>query len=178
MSIPRDKGYRPAADYLAAPSKTFSTGVNAYRIRALDYDSAVDNVFIGRGARNGLETGGAPLTEHAFVFTISPAHVLARRADVSLVAPADSAQTDSIPTLSWNPVPGAARYRVHIEGRNGIVYLVLTDATSHTVSSGDGILIEDLPMRSGLLYRWGVDAIDAGNRLIGTTQDQRALLIF
>ena len=175
---PEGLGYRPAADYLAAPSKTFSTGVNAYRIRALDYDPTVDNVYLGRGARNGLETGGAPLTEHAFVYSILPPHVLARRADVSLIAPADSALTDSIPTLSWNPVVGAARYRVHIEGRNGIVYLVLTDATSHTVSSGDGMLIEDLPMRSGLLYRWGVDAIDAGNRLIGTTRNQNALLIF
>lgn len=174
---PQGEGYRPAADYVAAPSKTFSTGVNAYRIRSLTFDNTVDNVFLGRGSRNGFETAAAPLTEHATVFQGFPPVALARRVDVPLVAPVDSAQTDSLPTLSWAAVPEAARYRVHIEGRNGIVYLVLTDATTHSVSGGVGIVLEDMPMRPGLLYRWGVDAIDAQNRIIGTTRTRNALLI-
>lgn len=174
---PDGQGYRPAADYLAAPSATFSTGVNAYRIRALDFDIAVENVYLGRGARNGLETTLAPLTEHAVMPPDFLPIDLARRFDAPLVAPVDSAQTDSIPTLSWAPVPNARRYRVHIEGRNGIVYLVLTDATSHTVGSGAGIVLENLPMRSGLLYRWGVDAIDGNNRIFATTRQLSALLI-
>lgn len=174
---PQGQGYRPAADYVAAPAKTFSTGVNAYRIRALSLDLSLDNTFLGRGSRNGFETTAAPLTEHAVVFQGFPPVELARRIDVPLVSPADSAMTDSIPTLTWAPVPQAARYRVVIEGRNGWVYVVITDATSNTVSDGTGIVIEDLPMRAGLLYRWGVDAIDAQNRIIGTTRSRRALLI-
>jgi hypothetical protein len=174
---PAGQGYRPAADYLAAPSKTFSTGVNAYRIRSLDFDTTVDNVFVGRGARNGLETTVAPLTEHAAVYKDFAPLDLARRVDVPLVAPVDSVMTDSIPTLSWSAVPNAARYRLHIEGRNGIVYYVLTGATTHTVGSGQAIVLEDIPMRGGLLYRWGVEAIDVNNRLIGTTTRTRALLV-
>ena len=174
---PQGAGYRPAADYVAAPSKTFSTGVNAYRIRSLTFDTTVDNTFLGRGSRNGLETGKAPLTEHAVVFQGFLPVALARRIDVPLLSPADSAQTDSLPTLSWGAVPDAAQYRVHIEGRNGFVYLVLVDATTHTVSDGSGIELENLPLRPGLLYRWGVDAIDPRNRIIGTTRERRALLV-
>ena len=84
---PEGQGYRPAADYLAAPSKTFSTGVNAYRIRSLDFDITVDNAFLGRGARNGLETTAAPLTEHAVVLLGFARARPARRADVSLASP-------------------------------------------------------------------------------------------
>ena len=174
---PGGQGFRPATDYIAAPSKTFSTGVNGYRMRALEWDPTIDNVFLGRGSRNGLESTAAPRTKPATVFLTSFPIEFARRVDVPLVAPVDSAQTDSLPTLSWAPVPNATRYRVFIEGRNGVVYYVVTDATTQAVGAAPDVLIENIPMRAGFLYRWGVDAIDAQNRLIGRTRERRALLI-
>jgi hypothetical protein len=101
----------------------------------------------------------------------------ARRVDVPLVAPGDSAEVDSLPTLSWAAVPNAARYRLHIEGRNGIVYLAIVDGLTQTVGVPPQFLIENIPMRGGFLYRWGVEAIDAQNRLIGVTRIRRALLV-
>ena len=37
---PGGTGFRPATDYVAAPTHTFSTGVNNYRIRSLTWDPA------------------------------------------------------------------------------------------------------------------------------------------
>ena len=174
---PAGAGFRPAADVVASPTKTYSTGYNEYRIRS---DVAPDptgwNDYLARGARRGMESSVSPLTEHAWV-PPGPALDFARRLDVTLLAPPDSAATDSTPTLSWAPTPGAARYLVRIRGRGGIVYLTLTDATTHRVEISAGIRFEDMPMRPGLLYRWEVLAISANNRLIGRTGTTRALLV-
>jgi hypothetical protein len=174
---PGGTGFRPATDYIAAPTHTFSTGMNNYRIRSLTWDPTVDNIFVGRGSRNGIESAAALKTEKATVPTSPFPLAFARRVDVPLVSPADSAMVDSLPTLSWSAVPGATRYRLQIEGRNGVVYSVLLDTTTHTVGGPAGMTIENLPMRGGFLYRWSVDAIDGLNRIIGTTQVRRALLV-
>ncbi len=177
---PAGEGFRPATDFVSAPTHTFSTGVNEYRMRALIFDATpgVGNTYLARGARDGLESGLAPLTEPARVPGVSPVSILAQRVDVSLVAPLDSAMVDSIPLLSWAPVPGAARYLVRIIGRNGVTYLVIVNGTTHRVEGPDPVIrLEDLPMRSGLLYTWEVEAIDSANRLFGKTTEPRALLV-
>jgi len=174
---PGGQGFRPATDYLAAPTRTFSTGVNAYVIKALGWDPAIDNVYLGRGSRNGLESTAAPKTKPATVFMTSFPLEFARRIDVPLVAPADSAQIDSLPTLSWAPVAGATRYLVIVVGRNGPVYYAFTDATTQTIGAPPDLLVENIPLRGGFLYRWGVEAIDAQNRIIGFTYQTRALLV-
>lgn len=177
---PAGAGFRPATDFLSSPTHTFSTGMNEYRMRALIFDATpgVGNTYLARGARHGLESGAAPLTEPARVPGVSPVSILAQRVDVTLLAPLDSATVDSIPLLSWAPVPGAARYLVRIIGRNGVTYLVIVAGTTHRVEGPDpAIRIEDLPMRPGLLYRWEVEAIDGENRLFGKTRETRALLV-
>jgi hypothetical protein len=174
---PGGQGFRPATDYLAAPTQTFSTGVNGYQMRAIGWDYTVDNVYLGRGSRNGLESTAAPKTKPATLYMASFPVEAARKIDVPLVSPADSAEVDSLPTLSWAAVPGAVRYRVLILGRNGPVYWAVTDGTTQTVGAPAAFLIENLPMRGGFLYRWGVEAIDAQNRLMGFTRESRALLV-
>ena len=169
---PAGQGYRPASDFLAAPTKTYSTGVNNYRIRSLDFDIAVDNAFLGRGARNGLETTLAPLTEYAVVYKDDAAINLARRLDVTLLAPADSAVLDTNTFFQWEKVPGAARYRFYVTDRDGIVFEEILNAADFA----DVLLIENRSLRGGLLH-WGLDAIDARNRLIGITRRPRALLL-
>jgi hypothetical protein len=173
-------GYRPATDYVSAPTHTYSIGKNEYRMRSLIFDPTpgLVNRYIARGARGGFETVLAPLSEEAAVVVSNTPLELARRLDVPLVSPADSAETDSVPTLTWAAVPGAARYRVTITGRNGINYLVIVDGTTHKVEGANpAIRIEDLPMRPGLLYRWQVEGIDVSNRLFAKTRVTRALLV-
>jgi hypothetical protein len=174
---PAGAGFRPAADFLSVPTHTYSTGYSEYRIRSdVPPDLTGPNDYIARGARRGMESHTAPLTTHAWVPPGS-ALALARRLDVTLLAPVDSAITDSTPTLSWASTPGAVRYLLRIRGRNGIVYLTLTDATTHQVEVSAGTRFEDMPMRAGLLYRWEVFAINAENRIIGHSPTLRALLV-
>jgi hypothetical protein len=173
-------GYRPATDFLSGPTKTYSIGVNEFRMRSSEFDQTpgVVNRFLARGARDGFETGLAPLTTEAAVWVQTTPLELARRPDVQLIAPTDSAMTDSIPTLTWAAVPGATRYLLRITGRNGVNYLVIVDGTTHTVEGADpAIRLEDIPMRPGLLYRWEVEALDAYNRLFAKTRVSRALLV-
>src|SRR5262249_54384572 len=106
---PAGQGFRPATDYVAAPPHTFSAGVNGYKIRPLTWDSSGDKVFRGRGSRNGIEGTAAPLPQAATVSLTSFPLSFARRVDVPLASPADSASVDSLPSLSWAAVPGAAR---------------------------------------------------------------------
>jgi hypothetical protein len=177
---PDGEGYHPATAFGAGPTKTYSIGVNEYRMRSLVFNPevGVTNRYLGRGARGGFEGGLAPLTTEAGVTVLSNTLNLARRLDVPLVSPVDSAATDSLPLLTWAAVPGAARYLLRITGRNGVNYLVVVDGTSHQVEGADpAIRIEDIPMRSGLLYRWEVEAIDGSNRLFARTRVTRALLV-
>lgn len=174
---PAGAGFRPAADFVSAPTKTYSTGWSLYHIRADGLDLAGTNDYLGRGARQGLESAAAPLTNHALLPVVAQAIDLARRLKVSQIAPRDSARVDSTPTLGWAPTPGAANYLLRITGRNGLVYLVFTSATTHTVEVSPALKLEDLPMRSGLLYHWDVQAVDSGNRIIGRTSASRALIV-
>ena len=174
---PAGAGFRPAADFVPSPTHTFSTGWSLFSIPSHIYDPAGSNDYVGRGARHGLESASAPLTNHALIPSTGSLIELARRIDVPLIAPIDSAIVDSTPTLSWAAAPGATSYLLRIDGRNGVTYLAHTTATSHQVEVSPALRLEDLPMRAGLLYRWEVLAVDAGNRIIGRTVNSRALLV-
>jgi hypothetical protein len=174
---PAGAGFRPAADYIPQPTHTFSTGWSLFNIPSHIYDASGLNDYVGRGARHGIESSSAPLTNHSYLPATPEVLSLLRRVDVPLIAPADSALVDSLPTLTWTPTPNAARYLLRIDGRNGIVYLALTSATTHQVEISPALRLEDIPLRSGLLYRWEVQAIDSANRIFGKTIATRALLV-
>jgi hypothetical protein len=167
---PESDGFRPASDYVAAPTHTYSTGVDLYRIRSLTFDPTLSNTFMGRGMRNGIESAAGPLTERAAVFKGYDPIDLARRLDVTLFSPADSAFLDSSTSFQWGLVPGATRYRFYVTGRNGIVFETIYGPT------GEELRIENLRLTPGL-FHWGVDAVDPSNRVIGITREQNALQI-
>ena len=173
---PGDQGFRPAEDFIAYAQANWSTGWSFFSIRLATFDPAVGTDLVGRGAIGGLESGAAPLTEHSYLPIATPAE-LTHRENVLLVSPADSAETDSIPLLSWSPTAGASRYLVQIFGRNGLQYLALTDQTSHRVQGSSGIIFQNLPLRDGQLFRWNVYAVDDRNRIMGYSRELRALLI-
>jgi len=173
---PGDQGFRPAEDYIAGPTATWSTGWSLFSIQLATFDPTVGTDLVGRGAYKGIESGAASITEHSYLPIATPVE-LVLRVDVLLSAPADSAITDSIPVLSWNPAPGASRYLVQIFGRNGLQYLALTDQTTHKVGGTSGTILQDLPMRHGLFYLWDVIAVDDRNRVMGFSRELRTLHI-
>lgn len=71
---------------------------------------------------------------------------------VDTTAPANGA-TLTVPTLRWNPFPGASKYRVTLTG-NGDILTFTTPSTSFTV--------RDLPPGT---YQWEVRTLDERNRL-------------
>jgi hypothetical protein len=169
-------GFVRATDYLAPPSAIFSTGWESYVMPVQEFRLDAVNLLVARGAVRGLESNAAPVTEPAYVFPASPLE-LTRRLNVVLAAPMDSADTDSIPILTWLPVSGATRYLLRIDGRNGITYLALTDQTSHRVRVDPAIRFEDIPMRAGFRFEWQVFALDFGNRVIGRTREPFAFFV-
>jgi len=105
---PAGQGFRPAEDFVAAPSASWITGWNLYSIRLTTFDPAAGTDLMGRGARNGIESSAAPITEHSYLPASTPEDLI-HRLDVILVSPGDSTETDSIPVLTWNATPGASR---------------------------------------------------------------------
>jgi hypothetical protein len=173
---PAEQGFRPAEDFIAAASANWSTGWSFFSIRLATFDPAAGTDLVGRGAVDGIESGAAPITEHSYLPIATPAE-LVHRENVELISPADSAETDSTPVMSWAPTPGASRYLVQIFGRNGLQYLALTDQTSHQVQGTSGIIFQELPLRDGQFFRWDVYAVDSRNRIMGYSRELRALLI-
>jgi hypothetical protein len=72
----------------------------------------------------------------------------------TLISPVGGAHV-TIPTLSWSPVPGAARYRVTITPAAGGAFAVTTAATSYT---------HDATLDPGG-YTWQVQTLSQDNRL-------------
>ena len=86
-------------------------------------------------------------------FSYDPAMV-----DPSAMAPADGS-TVQVPTLSWDPVPGAAQYKVFItavDGGSNSVNGAVTAATTYTPRK---------LLTPGKTYRWSVQTISGSGRL-------------
>lgn len=173
---PGNQGFRPAEDFIAAPQANWTTGWRLYSIRLTTFDPAVGTDLVGRGAYRGIESGAAPLTEHSYLPIATPVD-LVHRLDVALVSPEDSLETDSIPVLTWAPTAGASRYLVELTGRSGLQYLALTEATTHRVQGESGLIVQNLSLRDGQLYRWVIIAVDDRNRIIGFSHEVRAIQV-
>jgi hypothetical protein len=171
---PDNQGYRPATNFIAPPTLSLNTGWQYFDLVLDGFDPAKANRVVARGARNGIESSAAVLTPTAFVPAADP-KTLARRAVFSGL-PFDSTATDTIPTLSWDAVPGAQDYFLQIQGRGGLQYAAVVQGTSHKVRIGPGLILQDVPMRPNFLYRWSVVAIGADGRTVAVIDTLRALL--
>ena len=125
----------------ATMTKVVPNGTYWWRVRAVAPDGAVSPWSPGRSITK--------------VWAVAP----------ELAAPADGA-TISFPAdrfaLSWNPVPGAARYLVRIGTDPTLASLVLSGTGTETQATTYTLLG---PLAPGKTYYWGITPIDAaGNR--------------
>jgi hypothetical protein len=172
---PGNEGYHPATPYVSGAITTYTTGWSL-AIAPLDVQSNVSTLLMARGSRVGVESGASPITQEATIPAADPLTLL-RRESVTLVSPADSANVDSLVTLRWDPVPGATHYIVQVNGRNGLQYLAIVEETQHQVRLGNGLIVQDIPMRSNQFYNWTVTAMNSEWRVFAEAPQVRVFFI-
>jgi hypothetical protein len=170
---PGNQGYRPASDAAFAPVATLTSGWSVYQSVVDGFDPSVDSEILARGSRNGFETSAAPVSNRGFVPAANPI-ALARLQPVALFLPGDSTTTTANPTFTWQALPGAVRYIVQVYDLNGNpVYSALVPGATHQLGVGPGTTFQYLPLVNTGLYRWDVQAIDAGSRVYAVSTENR-----
>jgi len=177
---PDEQGYRPAGGGLLSPVVPYGSGWSSYTAIVDGYDPAVATHFVARGARDGVESLAAPLTNTAFLPATNASWLLSL-SPMTTLTPVDSSNSTTLPTFSWTPVPGATRYLLQvfvIGGFTGFgqVYGAITTSSSHTFGVG-GTIFEQQPLRNGGFYIWSVQAIDGGGRVFAATFQPSAFFI-
>jgi hypothetical protein len=170
---PDNQGYRPASDGLVSSVATLGSGWSIYSAPVDGYDPAVATHFVARGARDGVESLAAPLSNTAFLPATDRGWLL-NLAPVQLTTPGDSTNSTLVPTFAWTPVPGASRYFLQVLSIGGFsgtlqVYGAITSATTHTFGVGPGLIVEQQPLREGGFYLWTVQAINDGSRVFAVS---------
>jgi hypothetical protein len=174
---PEGQGYRPATESPVTAGFTLGTGWSVYSSIVDGYDPAVASAVIGRGSRDGVESGDAPRTNVASVVATNPTALLRIR-PVTLTQPTDSSIVGPHPMLTWNAVPGGARYLVQVfNATGGLHYSALVSSNSHVYGSGDGVIFESQSLRDGALYRWSVQALDGGYRVFAINFEPSAFFV-
>ncbi len=166
---PGEQGTRSVTDYVADPQNAFSTGYNFYVLGAQTFDPTVNNVYVAHGARGEIESDVSAVSEHAFVPASGDPKELARRFSIQLISPIGLVEVDTVPQLTWSPVPDAAKYLVLIANTNGLTYLALVPGSTHKVQDQPAFFFQNVPLRANFFYSWQVIAITADNRIIGVT---------
>jgi hypothetical protein len=163
---PDRQGLRAVTDYVAPSQNAFSTGYKVYFLVARPFDPGANTWFVAHGARGGLENTAAAVSQMAF----SPRSTgveLSRRTFIQLLTPANGADTDTVPLLSWTPVPNAAQYVVQISNGIGLQYMAIVPGPSHRVGSPPATFIQFVALTPDNFFNWTVLAVDADNRVIG-----------
>jgi hypothetical protein len=177
---PADQGYRPAGGGLLAPAVPFGSGWSVYTAPVDGYDPSVATHFVARGAKDGVESLAAPLTNTAFLPATNASWLLTL-SPMTTLTPPDSSNATTQPTFSWTPVPGATRYLLQVFSIGGFVgfaqvYGAITTTPTHTYGV-DGVIFEQQPLRNGGFYVWSVQAIDGGSRVFAASFQPTAFFI-
>jgi hypothetical protein len=175
---PDGQGFREATDGLISPIVSTGLGYSTYFTPIADYDPAIGGEIVARGSRNGYETSYAPISNVA-VIPSSDALSLVRLQPITIVQPEDSTDVLTVnPVLSWQPVPGAAKYLVQVSQPTGqVIYSLLTSDTSARVGLAPGTVFESQPLRDGGFYIWTVAAVDGGYRVFASTGGVSAFVV-
>jgi hypothetical protein len=170
---PADQGYRASSDAVFAPVATLTSGWSVYQNVVDGFDPTVSNAILARGARGGLESSGAAVSNLSFVLPTPPVG-LARLHDVTLVSPGDSTTTNANPTFSWQPREGIDRWILQVYRLDGApVYVALVEGTSHQLGVGPGTIFHYIPLLNSGLYRWDVQGLNPGSRVTAQSQEVR-----
>jgi hypothetical protein len=131
-------GYEAGDDCMPSQGQSFF-----WRVKALDLPKGVEGIYSDTDPLTVGNQAGR------FVYDSGPVQLTSPANDPSGASPLD------VPTLRWNPAETAERYRVIIEGDQGVVVDTNTYALSYTPS-------DRLDPAQGPYY-WTVQAVDADN---------------
>jgi hypothetical protein len=182
-------GYAPLKDFVLSPvDKWLQSHWEAYHFQDSPEGGGQPPSYQGRGVISGNVTTHSPLTNPA---TLAATGVQ----DVPILQPRFfTFRGDTVPTIKWGAVPGAASYIIQIftyrgdirVGSEKFVYgipapialgklhvyyvaLVPPNLTSHKIGTPGAQELQNIPMLSGGVYFFRVSAIDSTGRLIGCT---------
>src|SRR4029453_10956319 len=112
MSRRESGAFRPFKDFLVAPSKRLFKGhTDIFRFRDTP-PAGVSQDYVGRGLLDGAGSAQAPKTNVATTGTDLVATDLLYTGPTGILP--DVRPLDSLLTLEWAPVAGAAGYWVHV----------------------------------------------------------------
>lgn len=188
-------GMRLLTDFVVKPSQRWvDSQWELYSFRDDDPARPSPTTYRARGLLSGAATERSPLSNLAASTTDTAL------ADIGLRiingAPPFEPYIDSLFTVAWNPVPGAAAYILHVfqfrndlrsedertlggapapffEGKSKDLYAAYfpSTVTQHKLGSGGGVILTRRQTYYGQVYLTRVSAVDANGRMIATTLD-------
>ncbi len=148
--------------------RTFNSAYRTFVAVDWDLQEFRGAQYMARGTVNGFETHLSPLTTIATLPSASLDALLPDSFD--MLAPIDTADTDSLPTMSWEAVSNAQRYVFQVVRSDGHPFAVILTppdgSTTYTMQSKLGLVIHELILPRATFF-WSVFAIDAGGFVVG-----------
>jgi len=165
-----DDAFHEVNTFAAPFVGSFNSGFGAYQAIDFDFQENLGVQYVARAVISGAESK---------LSTLSSTSVMPAGTEVDLtpelfdmIAPIDTVNTDSLPTLQWESVPGAQRYVVQVvrsEGKPYVIVMTPPDgSTSYTLQSELGVVIHEAILTRSTFF-WDVMAIDANGFVVGVT---------
>jgi hypothetical protein len=201
----RDNGsFLPFQDFTIAPSEKFYPGhTDVFRFSDVPPGAITTQAYLARGVIADAGPAGAPKTNVGQVTRASVAGDLHYTAPTG-IPPDFRPMSDSLLAMSWDPVPGAAWYFIHVyqfisQGGEDIVlsatpapiyvsvvhdyWVGILPATVTAYKIGDplpagGRIFDSQPMLNGQVFQVRVSAVDANGQLISYTGTSGSFAIF
>lgn len=188
-------GVRRILDFAVRPSARWvDSQWELYTFRDDDPARPVPATYFGRGLLSGVATPASPLTNAGSGTTDTSL------ADIGLRivhgAPPNEPYTDSLFTLEWNAIPGAAAYYLHVfqyrndlrdemervhsgvpapffAGKSKDLYAAILppSVTRHRLGEANGRILTRRPTFYGQVYYARVSAVDGEGRMIAFPVD-------
>jgi hypothetical protein len=158
--------------------RSFNSGYRLFT--AVDWDLQENRgaSYRARGTVHGAESKLSPLSTTATLPAASIDALLP--ADFAMVCPVDTANTDSLATLSWEAVPNAQQYVVRIQRTDGKPFVVVVTppdgSTSYTLESGLGLIVHEIPLTRSYFF-WAVTALNANGLVVGETSQAQIFFV-
>jgi hypothetical protein len=199
-----DGGFRPFQDFAIPPSEKFIPGqTGIYRFRDVPPGAITVQSYVARGVVRDAGPADAPKTNVGNVTRPSVSLDLQYTAPTG-IPPDFRPMSDSLLAMSWNPVPGAAWYFIHIyqfiaqggdeivmSGTPAPIYVSVTrdffvgvlpgTVTSYKIGDplpAGGRIFDIHPLLTGQVYQVRVSAVDGNGQFIAYTGTTGAFGVF
>ena len=157
---------------------SFNSTYGAYQAIDFDFKENLAVQYTARSVVQGVESQLSSLSSSSYL----PAGTEADLAPdlFNMIAPIDTVNTDSLPTLRWQAVPGAQRYLVQVirsDFKPFVLILTPPDgSTSYKLQSKLGLVVQEAILTRATFF-WDVTAIDANGFVIGVTPSFQIFIV-